>query len=424
MKTRTLLPVLSAGLALLLAAADWPQWRGPDRSDVSRETDLLKTWPKEGPRLLWTFDDAGTGFSGPAIVGDRLYVMGAKGENEFLLTLDVNTGNKVWSSNIGAFLKVDHGSGPRGTPTVDGDSIIVLGGKGDLACFDRATGTKKWSVAMTGPKGLGGSSPHWGYSESPLVDGPRVVCTPGGSDGSLAAIDKSTGKVLWRSKSLKDAAGYSSVVVAELGGVKQYVQQTMNGIAGIAPEDGQLLWYYPRREYRVAVIPTVVIHDGLVYAVAGYGAGASLLKVDHLDGKFEVHNLYDAKVRSVMDNKHGGVVAVGDYIFGWSDSRRGKWVCEDLRKGSEVWSSSALGRGSLTCADGNLYCYSEDDGTCVLVPATPDGWKEKGRFTIPRHPSTRESSSMVWTHPVVANGRLYLRDQGFLFCYDVKHNLR
>jgi outer membrane protein assembly factor BamB len=420
MKIRTLLPVAIAGMALLVVAADWPQWRGPERNDVSRETGLLKTWPKDGPKLVWTFEQAGIGYAGPAVVGDHLYLMGANEKNEFLLAIDVKTGEKLWSCDIGAFYKNRYGSGPRSTPTVDGDQVFVIGATGDLTCIERLSGAKKWSIALAGAKGLGGVVPVWGYSESPLVDGDRVVCTPGGANGSLAAVDKSTGKVLWRSKELKDAAGYSSVVIAEFGGVRQYIQQTMKGIVSVAPNDGRVLWNFPRAEYRVAVIPSPVVHDGLVYGVAGYGAGASLLKVNRLDGKFDVQNLYKDDSRKVMDNKHGGVVAVGDYVFGWSDANRGKWVCQDLRKGNEVWKSTALGRGSLTCADGNLYCYSEKDGTCVLVPASASGWQEHGRFTIPRHPKQREFNDNVWTHPIVANGKLYLRDQEFLFCYDVK----
>jgi outer membrane protein assembly factor BamB len=236
----------------------------------------------------------------------------------------------------------------------------------------------------------------------------------------VAAFDKNSGKLLWHCKGLTDAAGYSSIVIAELGGVRQYVQQTMSGTAGVSPSDGQLLWRFPRREYRTAVIPSPVIHEGLVYAVAGYGAGAALLKLDRLDGKFDAKNLYNDAARRIMDNKHGGVLAVGDHVFGWSESGGGKWVCQDLRSGKAAWRSDALDQGCLTCADGHLYCYSQSDGTCALVPASADGWKEQGRFTIPRHPGRREFASNVWTHPVVANGRLYLRDQNFLFCYDVK----
>jgi outer membrane protein assembly factor BamB len=422
MRIRLLLPIVSAALATLIAGADWPQWRGPDRSNVSHERGLLASWPEGAPKHLWTFEEAGIGFSGPSIVGDRLYVMGADDTNEFVLAIDVRTGKKIWSSVVGNFYKNAYGSGPRGTPTIDGDALVVEGATGEVVCLDPSSGAKKWSVPMVGSKGLGGAVPVWGYSESPLVDGNQVVCTPGGSKGALAALDRKTGAVVWQSKDLTDAAGYASPVLAELGGIRQYVQQTMKGVVGVAAADGKVLWSYPRQEYRTAVIPTAVVNDGMVYGVAGYGAGACSLKLTHLDGKFEVENLYDDSARKLMDNKHGGVVAVGNRVFGWSDSSRGKWVCQDLKTGKEVWSSTKLGRGSITCADGNLYCYSEKDGTCVLVPAGDDGWREKGRFTIPKHADKRDFrvKDAVWTHPVVANGKLYLRDQQYLFCYDIK----
>jgi outer membrane protein assembly factor BamB len=302
---------------------------------------------------------------------------------------------------------------------VDGNFVYVLGANGNLVCLDRSTGATKWSVSLT-DKAIGGGRPNWGYSESPLVDGNHVVCSPGGSKGTLAAFDKDTGKVVWRSKDVTDPEGYSSIVVGKLAGVRQYVQQTMNGVAGFSPKNGQKLWYFPEPAYRTAVIPTPIVRDGLVYAVAGYGAGASLLQVENTDGKMDVRQLYPKAARDLMDNKHGGVVAVGDYVFGWSDANRGKWVCQEFRTGKQVWIAPGIGRGSVTAADGNLYCYGEKDGTCVLVPATADGWNEKGHFTIPRHAKYREFNNNVWTHPVVANGKLYLRDQELLFCYDVK----
>jgi outer membrane protein assembly factor BamB len=419
MKTPTLPSLLAAMAALSAAGADWPQFRGPERDDVSHEMGLLKTWPAAGPKLLWTLDGAGTGYSGPSVVGDRLYSLGGDGKNEFVFAVDVNTGKKVWSTNIGSFYANRYGSGPRGTPTVDGDLIVALSANGDLACLDRNDGSKKWAVALIS-SAVGGDQPNWGYCESPLVDGDRVVCTPGGSEGTLAAFDKKTGKPMWRSKGLTDSAGYSSIVPTELGGIRQYVQQTMNGVVGVAPEDGHLLWRFARKEYRTAVIPTAIVHEGLIYATSGYGAGAALLKVDRPDGNFSARNLYDDAARQVMDDKHEGVVAVGDHVYGWSDAGGGRWVCQDFRSGKQAWASKALGRGSVTCADGMLYCYSETDGTCVLVPASLVGWKAAGRFTIPRHPARREFQNNVWTHPVVANGRLYLRDQEFLFCYDVK----
>lgn len=433
MKTRTLLAgfglflgIVSPGLMHRLAAAEpagnhnWPQWRGDNHDNVSTEKDLLKSWPKDGPKLLWTFTDAGIGYSGPAIVGDRLYIMGADDNNDFVLALDVGKGEKVWSTPIGADVQNPYGSGPRGTPTVDGDRVYAISPGGELVCLKTDTGKKVWAASLIG---MGGGRPNWNYSESPLVDGEQVICTPGGSRGTMAALNKKTGQVLWRSKGLTDPAGYSSAVPVTVGGVRQYVQLTMKGVAGVAAKDGRLLWYYPNKKYKVAVIPSPIVHDNYVYAAAGYSAGAVLLKLTPDSNGTKAKQLYNEDAMRLMDNKHEGVVRVGDYVYGWSDNGKA-WLCQEMKTGKEMWRSKKLGPGSLTCADGQLYCYSEHDGTMVLIDASPEGWKEKGRFTIPQHskatPPSRRPSDRVWTYPVIANGRLYLRDQELIFCYQVK----
>jgi outer membrane protein assembly factor BamB len=405
-----------AALTVPAGGADWPQWRGPDRTDVSQETGLLKSWPKQGPALLWTFPDAGVGYSGPAIVGDRLFTMGARGETEYVLALDAQTGKEVWSAEVGPKFSEKRGDGPRCTVSVAGDFLYALGAEGDLVCVETATGKKHWHVSLT--HDLGGKlMSGWGYSESPLVDGTQVVCTPGGSKGTLAALDKKSGKVLWRSKKLTDPAGYASMIVADVDGVRQYIQATGKGVAGVAANDGRLLWRYEKPEFRVAVIPTPIYHDHHVYITSGYGAGCELIKLTHEGKAFKAEKVYANKN---MVNHHGGVVLVGDDLFGYSDSERA-WVCQDLQSGKIVWEEKQkLKKGSLTCADGQLYCYSEDKGTVALVQATPEGWKEHGRFTVPRESSLRKPDGRFWTHPVVANGRMYLRDQDLIFCFDVR----
>jgi outer membrane protein assembly factor BamB len=419
MNARTL-PLLAAGLlltALSLRASDWPQWRGPDRDDVSRETGLLKTWPKGGPKLLWTCREAGAGYSGPAVVGDRLYSLGADDKSDTIFALDVQTGKKLWSTPIAPVSVLERGDGPRGTPAVDGDLVYGLTGQGVLVCVERATGKEKWHKSLT--KDLNGSlmTPKWGYSESPLVDGDKVICTPGGKDGTLAALDKTTGAVLWRSKGVTDAASFSSAIAAEVGGVRQYVQLTAKGVIGVDAKDGKLLWRYEDSGFRTAVIPTAVFHDDAVFATAGYGAGCVLLRLSPAGSGTKYEKVYANKN---MVNHHGGVVLVGDHLYGYSDGKG--WVCLEFKNGQVVWAEkNALEKGSLTCAGGQLYCYGENTGTVVLADASPAGWKENGRFTIPENSKIRKSGgTKFWTHPVVANGRLYVRDQDLLFCYDVK----
>ncbi len=423
MKTRTLLllTLILIGAASACSAPapapqtakfDWPQWRGPDRTDVSRETGLLAAWPEGGPRLLWTFKEAGIGMSGFAVVGDRLYTMGALEGTEFLYAIDLNTRQKVWSAEVGPLFVNNWCDGPRGTPTVDGNLIFGIGGQGNLVCVDARTGKKIWSKGLKTDLG-GNQMSGWGYTESPLVDGDLVVASPGGNQGAIAAFDKKSGELKWRSTEFKDAVGYSSLVVAEVGGVRQYVLMTGTSVAGVAAADGKLLWRFARTS-RTAAIPTPIVKDNFVYVTSGYGAGCALLQITPGSDGFKVAEVYSNKS---MTNHHGGVVLVGDSLYGYSEN--GGWTCMEFKTGKVVWTSRAVGKGSVTCADGHLYCYAERDGLCVLASASPSGWKETGRFKIPQQTSQPRKRGQIWTHPVVSNGKLYLRDQDLIFCYDV-----
>jgi outer membrane protein assembly factor BamB len=407
--------VLLAGPTL---AADWPQWQGPERNNISKETGLLKTWPQQGPRLVWTFENAGVGFSSPAVVGDKLYALGARDRKEMLYCIDIKTGKEVWGLEFGTQFDNGWGDGPRSTPTVDGNLIFGLGGQGDLFCAD-TSGKMQWQKSMQ--KDLAGKMMSgWGYSESPLVDGDKLIVTPGGNQGTLAALDKKTGKVLWRSKGTTDAAAYSSCIVAESAGIRQYINLTGNGVVGVSAKDGEQLWYHRQEGYRTAVCPTPIFANDHVYATADYGAGCDLLKLIPDGGKFNLDVLYTRN--KGMENHHGGVVLLGDHIYGCSgnSNARAKWVCQDLKSARNLWSEEKLDPGSLICADGLLYLYGQKDGTCVLVEPSPAGWKENGRFKIPALSKLPRKQGKIWTHPVVANGRLFLRDEELLFCFDIR----
>jgi outer membrane protein assembly factor BamB len=415
MRSRRFLLATTIGLAAVsfAAAADWPQWRGPNRDERSSEIGLLASWPKDGPKLLWTLKEAGVGYSGPAIVGDRLYTMGAIDNKEAVYAVDVATGKKLWSTEVGE--QCDDGGfhGPRSTPTVDGKHLYALGGHGDLLCIDRESGSTLWHTSFK--KDLKGQMAHgWGYCESVLVDGDKLLCTPGGEKGTLAALDKGTGKVLWRSTDFKDAASSASLVPVTFGGKHQVIQLTHETVAGVAVEDGHLLWSH-KRQGSTAVIPTPVVSDHFVFTTSGYGVGCNLVSLSAEGDVIKADEVYKNKN---MVNHHGGVVLLGDHLYGYSDGKG--WVCQDFKTGTIVWAEKKLGKGSLTYADGHLYCLSEDNGTVVLAAASPDGWKESGRFQIPHEGKDVENGGRIWTHPVVANGKLYLRNQEKLFCYDVK----
>jgi len=427
---RTVLFLAAGFLGLPLFAADWPQYRGPNRDDVSAETGLLQEWPKAGPPLLWTYRDAGIGYSGVAVVGNRLYTIGGRGDSEYLIALDISAGkdqtvSAAWSTKVGPLFQWkgnNWSAGPSATPTVDGALVFALGGNGDLLCAEAATGKERWRKHLPseldgqvnpiggGPKNLG-----WGYTWSPLVDGDRLICTPGGPKGTVAALDKRTGAVLWRSTELTDQASYASPMRLVSAGAAQYVVLTNKGLAGVAAADGKLLWQY-RRAYGTEVVNTPIVDGALVYATVGAGAGCDLVKLDPDGAKLSAETVYANKN---MANHHGNVVRVGAHVFGFSEGKG--WTCQEFATGKTLWADKGkLRAGSLTCADRQLYCYGEDDGTVVLVPVNNTGWKEAGRFKIPQQSKRRKPSGRIWTPPVVANGKLYLRDQDLLFCYDVR----
>ncbi len=394
---------------------DWPTWRGAARDGKSLDTGLMKEWPKDGPKLLWTYEKAGKGYSSPALVGGKIYLTGSRDKTAELFCLDAD-GKELWSAPIGEDPEKGYstgwGAGTRGAPTVSDGMVYAMSANGEVACFNATDGKRIWNKDLV--KDFGGGIPGWGYSESPLVDGDKVVVTPGGDQGAIVAMDKKTGKELWRSKDLKDGAQYSSLVVAEVKGRRQYIQLFMNTLAGVNAENGDVLWTSPWTEGRTAVIPTPVYHDGTVYMTSGYGSGCKLVKIDG-------EKAGDVWENKVMKNHHGGVVLVDGHIYGFSDG--GGLVCQELATGKKKWNKSGEGcqKGAVHYADGMLYCMDEEAGSVFLAEANPAKYIEHGRFEIPRQTKLREGTNgKIWTHPVVIGGKLYLRDQDLLFCYDVK----
>ncbi|MBN2506550.1 MAG: PQQ-like beta-propeller repeat protein [Verrucomicrobia bacterium] len=392
-------------------AADWPQWMGPQRDGLSPESGLLQSWPAGGPPLLWKATGLGGGFSTVSVVGDRIFTAGDQQDANYVLALSRADGRVLWTAKLGKAGAPGWGgfAGPRGTPTVDGDLLYGVGQYGQVACLETATGKEVWRKDFSGD--FGGERPEWGFSASPLVDGDRVILAPGGKQGALAALNKKTGALLWRSESLADPIHYSSPIVRDIGGVRQYIQLTAAHVAGIAADDGRLLWKHARRG-QTAVIPTPLHAEGHVYVASGYGIGCNLFQVTAAGGQFAVTEVYKNKV---MVNHHGGVIKVGAHVYGFSDGKG--WTCQDFKTGEAVWQEkSKLGKGSLVYADGRFYLRQEDrQGTVVLLEATPKAYREHGRFDPPDR-----SKKHSWPHPVVVGGKLYLRDQDVLLCYDVK----
>jgi len=425
--------VLFGAMAAMTHAADWPQYRGPNRDDVSAETGLLQRWPAGGPPLLWTFTNTGIGYSGPAVVGQRLYTLGDRGEKEYLIALNTQATRKAavseaWSVEVGPKFDWEGNrwsAGPSATPTVDGKLIFALGGMGDLVCADAATGKVLWRKnlprdleAEVNPIGGGPKKLGWGFTWSPRGDGERLVCIPGGPKGTVAALDKRTGEGLWRSTEATDQAAYTSPMPAEIGGVRQYVVLTNQSLLGVAT-DGKLLWKHPRR-YSTEVVSSPIVQGPLVYTTVGAGHGCDLIRVVRDGRQFRVEPVYANKN---MANHHGNVVLVKNHVFGASDGRA--WLCQSFASGEIVWSEKGkVPSGSATCADGRLYAFGEADGTVHLIEASTAGLAIAGQFRIPQQSKSRKPSGRIWTPPVVSGGRLFLRDQELLFCYDVKRKGR
>ena len=384
---------------------DWPQWRGTDRTGISRETGLLKSWPEAGPSVVWAIDGLGEGYGSIAVKGDRIFVQGVKGGNSTVFCLNRADGKTLWTAALGRSLDQDRGGGPRGTPTIDGDKAYALAENGELACLKTQDGSEVWRRNIL--KDFGGRNPRWLISESPLVDGNRLIVTPGGSQAGIVALDKMTGKTVWTSKELSDHAGYSSCMINNVGGVRTIMGFTSAAAVGLRASDGKLMWKYEPVANRTANCTTPVFQGNKVFYTSAYGTGCALLELKADNGVVKAEEVYFSRN---MQNHHGGVVLLDGYIYGFSNAIL---TCMKFDTGEVMWKDRSVGKGSLSYADGHLYLLSENNEV-GLAEATPAGYKEKGRFKI------ADRGWPSWSHPVVAGGRLYIRDQGTLTCYNVK----
>lgn len=396
--------------------ADWPQWRGPRRDGRSPETGLLAEWPPDGPKLAWKTTGLGSGFSTPSVVGDRLYVLANEGTaNEYVTALDTRQGERLWTTRLGPVGNPDQKPsypGARSTPTVDGPFLFALSSDGDLACLEAETGRIRWQKNLRSD--FGGKPGTWAYAESPLVDGDTLVCTPGGAEATLLALDKRTGETRWKCVTPEaDEAAYASAQATETGGIRQYVQLLSKGLVGVEASTGRLLWRFDKPVSRFnANIPTPVVGGDLIYAgSAGTGGGAVRLKA-HDGGVIAEPAYFEAKLPTSI----GGAVKVGDQLYGTTSQAL---LCVEFATGKVLWEERALGAASLGWADGRLYLHGEN-GAMALVEPSPEGYREKGRFTPADLPVRSNAMEKAWAYPVIANGRLYIRDLNTLWAYQVK----
>lgn len=422
---------LCASLALALTALDlaataptaaggnWPQWRGPNRDGISTETGLLATWPAAGPPIVWTAKGLGAGFSSVAVVGGRIFTMGDRRDGQYVIALNEENGTELWATRIGGRHDDEYG-GPRATPTVDGDLLYVTDTDGDVVCLESATGAVRWRRSM--PRDFGGRMmSSWMFSESPLVDGDRVIVTPGGAKAAMVALDKATGKDIWRAafgsigRNGADGAGYSSIVISNGGGVKQYVQLMGKGLVSIRASDGWFMWGNNRVANNIANIATPVVTGDYVFASTGYDTGSVLVQLAN-DGTGRVNATEKYFLDGgTLQNHHGGFVLIDGVVYGGHGQRNGFPFALDLVSGRMLWDrarGAGTGSAAVTAADGHLY-FRYESGTMALIAINPKQYQLKSAFQIPNvsHPS--------WSHPVVTGGRLYLREQDTLYAHNI-----
>ena len=465
MKTKVILIAAIVTITTGSTLADWPQLRGQNRDGKSADTGLLKEWSKDGPPLAWKIDKLGGGYSAPSIAAGRIFGMGNRGDDEVVWALSETDGKELWVKRLGPAFRQRPSQGREGpacTPTVDGQRLYVEGLVGNVVCLQVKDGEIVWQRSLT--EDFGGRVPNWSYRESPLVDGDKVICTPGGDDAILVALDKLTGKTIWKAQMPSGSDGgsagpggrpggfggasgnadrgrgrprggpggfgrgrggfggsgaaYSSAIAIDFEGQRQYVQLTGKTLVGVAASDGKFLWRYDKPANRMAInCATPIFHDGMVFASSAYGAGGGLVKLSKdADGSVKAEEVY---ATTDMQNHHGGMILLDGYLYGASGGNEGgALVCLDFKTGKVMWdqrdSAGRRAKGSVALADGRLY-YRMESGTMLLIEPSPKQYIERGRFEQPDR-----SRAPAWPYPVIANGKLYIRDQDVLLCYDVK----
>ena len=429
---RTITERLLVGLCLIglgyyssAGAADWHQWRGPNRDAKSSETGLLKQWPEDGPKLLWEIKGLGPGYSSVAVVDGKLYTMGdRRGQSErsakaqYVIAYDLAIKKELWAAKVGP---PHNDGGPRCTPTINDGLVYAIGANGDLVCADIETGEVRWQKNLQSD--FGGRNPNWRYSESPLVDGDRLLCTPGGREAVIVALNKKTGQLIWKCSMPnigpkgKEQAGYSSIVISEAAGIRQYVQMTNKGLIGVAARDGTFLWGYNKIANRTANVATPVLQADHVFCSTAYGTGSALLKLKATDGGVTAQEVYFLD-DNAFQNHHGGFIRVGDYVYGGHGHNRGKPTCIEIRTGKVMWQQEQPGGGSAAVlyADGHLY-FRYQNNLMSLIEANPQRYNLKSTFMLPKRDGM---SGPGWAHPVISDGRLYVRHADVLFCYDIR----
>jgi len=396
-------------LGVLLAAsagraapgdAEWPGWLGPNRDGKSPDRGLLKAWPEGGPNLLWQADGIGGGYSSVAVSGGTVYITGEVDKKLVLFAFDLE-GKPQWRTDMDSAFMGDP-PGARATPTIDGGKVYLLSGNGVLGCYDAGTGERKWSRTM---KEFGGRPGGWGYAESVLIYQDWAIVKPGGKN-CVAALDKQTGQTVWTSSGLSAGPEYSSCLLVEFAGKPLIVTGTQSGLVGIDAAGGKLLWSNDWSANNTANCPTPAYADGYVFWANGYGKGGICMRLKLASDDVSADEAWTTKQ---MVCHHGGYIIHEGHIYGNHDNG---WSCLDLKTGKVLWNARGVGKGSLCFADGMLYLFGEAGGRAALATCSPEGLELKGNLKV-------AGEGPSWAHPVVIGGRLYLRYDKHLYCFDV-----
>jgi outer membrane protein assembly factor BamB len=401
---------------------NWPGFRGPLRDGISTDTGLLTSWPAGGPPKVFTATGLGNGYSSVSVAGGRIFTVGDRREGQFVIALEEATGKQLWATRVGNRNDDGERGGTRTTPSVEGDLLWVVDTDGDVVCLETATGKERWRKNM--PRDFGGRMmSSWAFSESPLIDGDRVVVTPGGPKAAMVAMEKTTGKEIWRASVMpklgnsgNDGAGYSSIVISNGGGVKQYVQMMGRGLASFRASDGWFMWGFNRVANGIANITMPVVKDNYVFGSTGYDTGSVLMELSPGgEGRVTAKEKYFLDP-GVLQNHHGGFVLLDGVLYGGHGQNNGFPIALDLASGKMLWGRArGAGNGSaaVTAADGMLY-FRYESGVMALIEANPKAYTLKSSFQIPN------VTMPSWSYPVITGGRLYLREQDALHVYNVK----
>ncbi|QDU81684.1 outer membrane biogenesis protein BamB [Polystyrenella longa] len=402
-----------------LQAEDWPQWRGPSRDGISNETGLNFNWEQNPPKLLWKTEGLGNGYASVAVVGDRIYTTSNGEVSQALLAIDANTHQRLWASKMTDHVPKHGYDGSRCTPAVDGDYLYVIPSNGKIICMKTADGEIVWEKDFA-EEWDGKMMSSWGFSESPLVDGDWVLCTPGGNDAMIVALDKLTGEEVWKSKAPtgekgNDGAGYASIQISNAAGIKQYVQMGGHGAFGVRASDGELLWSYNPVANGTANIPDLLVDGDYIFCSTSYNTGAAYLHLTKDGEGVKATEQYFLRPNT-FQNHHGNMILLGDYVYAGHGHKNGFPICIKTDSGDITWGGKIRGPGTesaaIIYADGHLI-FRYQSGEVAAIKATPDGYELSGSFT----PDV--VNAPAWAHPAIANGKLYLRDQETLMVYDL-----